>query len=629
MSAIDDFRNAKSVKLSSITYYYAPPAVSREMEGERTTNAFCINKDPGLALIIQFSNLLRRPEWGDFPIPLTNASVFPGPGGDPIIQWQIDDRPHHIVSIPAGWVPAFDATIEHVTGSISVVLNAIDPAENDSLCDGTPAPYFVRLTTVSTDTPSNFLNFTVSTPYGSYTYFTSNLRFIAKAGIMVMDPAHLLRVDIGPATHRICHPYAERRVLGTVTLDRSVQRAQAPSGRLPYTLTAQPHDGPPLRVEPPSHGVTVGFHDDNFSVIVPAAFSGDVDVTAQLGGETSTQVLTVESPDPSPGPYPEIRLLGCLPQELYLVERPLIEEGIEYRFRDLNDLGDLIGYRNGVAFRYLAEGYHEYFGQLIGNGASIESINNLSQVAGGIIDVNGKITAFIYGGERGVGKAGLGTVKNAYFTALNDTGQAVGFTLAKGQQQAVLYLNGKIGVLSMGSKSSTAIAINNRGLVAINSMTSNDEQHTLLYQSGKLQDISESISRPSVASALNENGVVVGYSIGKDGKHEAFAYSNDSSTLIELKGVTGFDDSQANDINDDGVIVGTAFSAEQSRKVPIYGFRYTTKGGMENLNDVLQNDQGIVVIAALKINNAGEILVFGLSKDKQGGYFLIGPANKQ
>jgi probable HAF family extracellular repeat protein len=625
MSTIDDFRNASSVKLSSIRYYYAPPGVAREMEGERTAGDFCINKDPGLALIIQFSNLLRRPEWGDFPIMLTDARVISSPGGDPIIHWQINDHPHHVVTVPAGTVPEFDATIESVTGSISVELSAIDPAENNRLCDGTAAPYFVRLITVSSDAASNLLNFRVSSPYGGVTYQTRNIRFIAKAGIRPLNPAHLIDVLIGPATPRICHPYSERRVPGRVTLDGPVQRTQAPGGTLPYTVTAQPRDGSrAMRVEPRLLGVPVGTNTNRFFVVVRAGFAGDVNITAQLGGNVRGRVLTVEGP--AAAAFSE---LGCFEPEMLHLERPIFEDlHPEYRFHDLNDLGDLIGYRDGVAFRYLAGKYQEYFGHLIGDGASFESINNLGHVAGGIIDVDGKTTAFIYGADKGVGKAALTTVNNAYFTALNDTGQAVGFRIVKGQQQALLYAKGKVTSLDKSVNSSTAIAINNRGQVACNSTIGKDEQHALLYQSGKLQDLSDKIGRPSVVTALNDNGVVVGYSIGEDGNRDAFAYSNKSG-MIELKGLSAFDQSQANDINDDGVIVGTASSTKQTGNVLSHGFRYTAKGGMEDLSNVLQKDKGIVIIAALKINNAGEILSYGLSKDNQGRYFLIGPVGKQ
>ena len=81
----------------------------------------------------------------------------------------------------------------------------------------------------------------------------------------------------------------------------------------------------------------------------------------------------------------------------------------------------------------------------------------------------------------------------------------------------------------------------------------------------------------------------------------------------ESRCTSGGNFSRALDINDAGEVIGASTSSSGER-----AFVWTREAGMQDLNDALSNDVGIVFVEAHAINNKGQILVMGMERDEAG-----------
>ena len=108
----------------------------------------------------------------------------------------------------------------------------------------------------------------------------------------------------------------------------------------------------------------------------------------------------------------------------------------------------------------------------------------------------------------------------------------------------------------------------------------------------------------SEASAINNNGDVVGYSKGPRGMR-AFLWTQ-ATGMQDLGMLPGGNSSRALGINDTGVVVGSSTSSSGDR-----AFIWTKETGMRDLNSAASMTLGVVFVEAHAINNAGQILVMG------------------
>jgi probable HAF family extracellular repeat protein len=108
----------------------------------------------------------------------------------------------------------------------------------------------------------------------------------------------------------------------------------------------------------------------------------------------------------------------------------------------------------------------------------------------------------------------------------------------------------------------------------------------------------------SEASAIDNNGDVVGYSKGPRGMR-AFLWTQ-ASGMQDLGVLPGGNSSRALGINDMGAVVGTSTSSSGDR-----AFIWTRETGMRDLNSAASMTSGAVFVEAHAINNAGQILVTG------------------
>jgi MYXO-CTERM domain-containing protein len=145
-------------------------------------------------------------------------------------------------------------------------------------------------------------------------------------------------------------------------------------------------------------------------------------------------------------------------------------------------------------------------------------------------------------------------------SAINDLGQVTGYaeTSANGDYAAYIYQNGAMNFLAtLGGTYAQGYAINNAGMVAGYSGLSNGESHAFLYANGVLADLGDLGGNDSYATGINEAGDVVGVSNrAGGGSYHAFLYSG--GTLKDLNDLIdptlGWTLTYASDINDKGQI---------------------------------------------------------------------------
>lgn len=117
----------------------------------------------------------------------------------------------------------------------------------------------------------------------------------------------------------------------------------------------------------------------------------------------------------------------------------------------------------------------------------------------------------------------------------------------------------------------------------------------------------------SIASDVNNRGLVVGYADVVIGPWQAAIFTLDRNDPVELLGtLPDLENSEAYGVNEDGVIVGSAW--DNDLVLPPRAFIYFD-GAMHDLNDYLEQGQSdwIQLYSAEAINDNNEIVGYGLA----------------
>jgi probable HAF family extracellular repeat protein len=203
---------------------------------------------------------------------------------------------------------------------------------------------------------------------------------------------------------------------------------------------------------------------------------------------------------------------------------------------------------------------------------SATAVNDAGQIVGysgtGPYSLNTVAHATLWSGTTATDLGTLGGA-TSHATSINNSGQIVGYsdTSSWSVTHATYWNNGTITDLgTLGGSYSIAHAINNAGLiVGASTTTGSTNTHATLWNGAAMTDLGTltGSTGTSEAEALNESGLIVGYSLTFEGASHATLWENgniiDLNTLLSASDVAaGWVLVCAYDINDNGWIVGSA-----------------------------------------------------------------------
>jgi probable HAF family extracellular repeat protein len=282
----------------------------------------------------------------------------------------------------------------------------------------------------------------------------------------------------------------------------------------------------------------------------------------------------------------------------------------------LNAQGDVVGSTSGPfgghAFLY-SDGSMRDLGTVFG-GVSPQAtdINDTGQITVNVYrpDVStGAFTrAFLY--SDGVFREIDGPLgeRNSWWAArINARGEITGFAerAFATDRRGFLYSDGRVQDLgTLGGQDSEGNAINDLGQVTGRADTPGGDYHMFLYECGVMRDLGTLGGQFSQGNAINEKGWIAGRStIAGDSRFHAALYRD--GRMVDLGfppgGIVG--DHSVFGINAAGWVVGLLDVDESTRRGWVHDGT-----SMRDLNALLVDSMGAVVLAAFDINDAGQIV---------------------
>jgi probable HAF family extracellular repeat protein len=237
-------------------------------------------------------------------------------------------------------------------------------------------------------------------------------------------------------------------------------------------------------------------------------------------------------------------------------------------------------------------------------------INSLAQVTGRCEIISGGyvyVHAFLY--SQGVMTALNASSTWSYGNAINDSGQVAGSCFIGSRELAVLFSGGKminLGTLPGYPDLSRATAIDNNGRVVGYSVDENGLQtysHAFLYSNGAMTDLGTIPGDiGSAALGINGSGQVVGTVTLPNWHRHAFMSTN--GIMADLGTLPGYDwGSEADAINANGQVVGNSEGLNNQ----FHAFLYAD-GTMKDLNNLIAPGSGWTLEYANAINDSGQIV---------------------
>ena len=277
----------------------------------------------------------------------------------------------------------------------------------------------------------------------------------------------------------------------------------------------------------------------------------------------------------------------------------------------INDSGTVVGWAQTIygypqAFQSVNGGPLQTLPSLSASDSFALGINNTGVIAG---------TAYVNGQPHGVIWKGSSTTDlgaGIFATGINDPGAVIG-----GNGHAFVLINGvyqDLGLLPGGDWSS-AFGIDAAGSVVGSANTASGNFRGFVWnpQSGMVA-LGTFGGPNSHATGINKNGEVIGSAALNSGYEHAFSAINAIMTDLGTLGGNSF----AYGINDSGAIVGYSW--------PIIGdnphaFIYID-GVMIDLNSLIPNGSGWLLLEAYGINNTGQIVGEGLWNGQPHAFLL-------
>lgn len=289
----------------------------------------------------------------------------------------------------------------------------------------------------------------------------------------------------------------------------------------------------------------------------------------------------------------------------------------------------------------------------VGSSGSPYGINNAGQVSGYAYTPGGHIYAYV--SRNGTAESRHPAdpdVRDSVATGVNNSGVAAGsVTYQSKGTRAAIFADGSVQVLgTLGGSYSSAYGINAGGQAAGTAELDNGDRHAFVSQAGgSLLDLGTlGTGANSVADAINDHGVVTGYSeIDGDGNYRAFVYENGAmhalatlggsyaegyainnagmiagysglagdaeshaflyanGTVKDLGSLGGYD-SYATGINEAGDVVGASLTGDGVYHAFLY-----SDGQLQDLNSLIDASLGWTLSFAADINDKGQIAARG------------------
>ncbi len=244
---------------------------------------------------------------------------------------------------------------------------------------------------------------------------------------------------------------------------------------------------------------------------------------------------------------------------------------------------------------------------VISSGAN--AINARGEIIGAAT-VEGRLRHAVLVDDRGMHD--LGTLGGPYSeaTAINANGIIVGgseLSDAMDDLDSFVYRDGRM--TSLGTYNGARIlapTINDNDQIA----ATTSDNRLLLIDANGTHDLGL-----GQAQAINNSGVIVGSNVNN--QSHAFRYHD--STLTDLGTLPGYAQSNALDVNEAGLIVGSIndFAASRDNRAVIFG-----GGTVLDLNTLIPSNSGWTLRIAHSINNRGQIVGDGLINGQYRAFLL-------
>jgi probable HAF family extracellular repeat protein len=294
----------------------------------------------------------------------------------------------------------------------------------------------------------------------------------------------------------------------------------------------------------------------------------------------------------------------------------------------INNQGQVVGWADDSTTSYYSKAFFwagngspiQNLGTLDGQVASVSialAINNNGWVVGNSDDGNAT-HGYLWTGSGPMQVLSLGGTF-AQANGINSSGTVVGAALtASGSAQGFIYASGVM--IDTGPLINIAINDNAQIAAAYPSEPGVVEQAYLVSASGQAQNIGSLGGTLTQPQGINNSGQMVGFSNTVAGYKNAFLYSR--GVLTDLGTLDAMDTSVAYGINNNSAVVGTSYDQDASGG---RAFLYSSSGGMEDLNSLIDPNSGWILESANGINDHGQIVGIGICPEGGEHAFLLDP----